>query len=78
MDAKRFTRCRDVFHENKFPTFDEVTNSRFFYKDNVDDETQPDDVRDELEIVTIPTTTTESPENLPSVGATYEDTFMQQ
>ena len=42
------------------------------------DETQPDDVRDELEIVTIPTTTTESAENLPSVGATYEDTFMQQ
>ena len=67
-----------VFYENKFPTFDEVTNSTFFYKDNVDDETQPDDVRDELEIVTIPTTTTESPENLPSVGATYEDTFMQQ
>ena len=80
VDAKRFTRCRDiVFHENKFPTFDEVyTNSTFFYKDNVHDETQPDDVRDELEIVTIPTTTTESPENLPSVGATYEDTFMQK
>ena len=79
VDAKRFTRCRDVvFHENKFPTIDEVTNSTFFYKDNVDDETQPDDVRDELEIPAIPTTTTESPENLPSVGATYEDTFMQQ
>ena len=79
VDAKCFTRCRDVvFHENKFPTFDEVTNSTFFYKDNVHDETQPDDVRDELEIVTIPTTTTESAENLPSVGATYEDTFMQQ
>ena len=28
VDAKRFTRCRDVvFHENKFHTFDEVTNS---------------------------------------------------
>ena len=60
VDAKRFTRCRDiVFHENKFPTFDEVNNSTFFYKDSVDDETQPDDVRDELEIPTIPTTTTE-------------------
>ena len=39
---------------------------------------QRDDVRGELEIPTIPNTTTESPENLPSVGATYEDTFMQQ
>ena len=80
VDAKRFTRCRDiVFHENKFHTFDEVTNTTFFYKDNVDDETQPDDdARDELEIATIPITTTESPENLPSVGATYEDTFKQQ
>ena len=27
VDAKRFTRFRDVFHENKFHTFDEVTNS---------------------------------------------------
>ena len=82
VDAKRFTRCRDVvFHKNKFHAFDEVTNSTFFYKDNVDDETEPDDVRDELEIPTVPTTTittTESPENLPSVGATYEDTFMLQ
>ena len=82
VDAKRFTRCRDVvFHENKFHTFDEVTNSTFFYKDNVGDETEPDDVRDELEIPTVPTiaiTTTESPGNLLSVGATYEDTFMQQ
>ena len=80
VDAKRFTRCRDiVFHENKFHTFDEVTNTTFFYKDNVDDETQPDDdARDKLEIATIPITTTESPENLPSVGATYEDTFKQQ
>ena len=80
VDAKRFTRCRDVFHENKFHTFDEVTNSTFFYKDNVDDETEPDDVRDELEIptvTTIPISTKESPENLTS-GATYEDTFMQQ
>ena len=80
VDAKRFTRCRDVFHENKFHTFDEVTNSTFFYKDNVDDETEPDDVRDGLEIPTVPTipiSTTESPENLTS-GATYEDTFMQQ
>ena len=70
VDAKRFTRCRDiVFHENKLHTFDEVTNSTFFYKDNVDDETQPDDdARDELEISTIPITTTESPENLPSLG----------
>ena len=45
------------------------------------DETEPDDVRDELEIPTVPTipiTTTESPGNLSSVGATYEDTFMQQ
>ena len=82
VDAKRFTRCRDVvFHENKFHTFDEVTNSTFFYKDNVGDETEPDDVKDELEIPTVPTipiTTTESPGNLSSVGATYEDTFMQQ
>ena len=39
---------------------------------------QPDDVRDELEIPTIATTTTDSPENLPSVGTNYEDTFMQQ
>ena len=77
VDAKHFTRFRDiVFYENKFHTFDEVTNSTFFYKDNVDDETQPDgDARDELEIPTIPITTTESPENLPSVGATYEDTY---
>ena len=30
---KCFTSCRDVvFHENKFHTFDEVTNSTFFYK----------------------------------------------
>ena len=68
-------------YENKFHTFDEVTNSTFFYKDNVDDETEPDNVRDDLEIPTVPTipiTTTETPENLPSVGATYEDTFMLQ
>ena len=77
MEAKRFTRCRDVFHEDKFHTIDEVTNSTSLYKDNVDDETQPDDVKDKLEILTIPTTTTESPENLPSVGATYEDTSLQ-
>ena len=57
VDAKCFTRCRDVFRENKYYTFDKVTNSTFFYKDNVDDETQPDDVRDELEILTIPATT---------------------
>ena len=67
VDAKRFTRFRDVvFHENKFHTFDEVTNSTFFYKGNVDDETESNDVRDELEIPTVPTipiTTTESPEN---------------
>ena len=66
-------------YKNKFHTFDEVTNSTFFYKDNVDDETEPDNVRDDPEIPTVPTipiTTTESPENLPSVGATYEDTFM--
>ena len=32
VDAKRFTRCRDiVFHENKFHTFDEDTNTTFFY-----------------------------------------------
>ena len=81
VDAKRFTRCRDVFYENKFHTFDEITNSTFFYKDNVDDETEPDDVRDELEIPTVPTipiSTTDSPDNLPSLGATYEDTFVQQ
>ena len=58
VDAKCFTSCRDiVFHENKFYTFDKVTNSTFFYKDNVDVKMQPDDVRDELEIPTIPTTT---------------------
>ena len=34
-------------------------------------DTQPDDVKDE------PSTATESSENVPSVGATYEDTFMQ-
>ena len=39
---------------------------------------QLDDVRDELEIPIIPITTTESPESLPSVRATSEDTFMQQ
>ena len=81
VDAKRFTRCRDVFNENKFHTFDEITNRTFFYKDNVDDETKPDDVRDELEIPTVPTipiSTTDSPDNLPSLGATYEDTFVQQ
>ena len=36
------------------------------------DDTQPDDVKDE------PSTATESSEDVPSVGATYEDTFMQQ
>ena len=59
----------------------EVTNSTFFYKDNADDETEPDDVRDDLEIPTVPTipiTATQSLANLPSVGATYGDTFMQQ
>ena len=55
VDAKRFTRSRDVvFHENKFHTFDEVTNCTFFYKDNVDDETQPDDVRDGLKFPQFP------------------------
>ena len=35
-NAKRFTRYRDVvFHENKFHTFDEVTNCTFVYKDNM-------------------------------------------
>ena len=59
----------------------EVTNSTFFYKDNVDDETEPEDVRDDLQIPTVPTipiTATQSLANLPSVGATYGDTFMQQ
>ena len=55
VDAKRFTRSRDVvFHENKFHTFDEVTNCTFFYKDNVDDKTQPDDVRDGLKFPQFP------------------------
>ena len=39
------------------------------------DDTQPDDVKDEPEM---PSTATESSEDVPSVGATYEDTFMQQ
>ena len=73
VDAKRFTRCRDVlFHENKFHTFERVTNSTLFYKDSMIDDTQPDDVKDE------PSTATESSEDVPSVGATYEDMFMQQ
>ena len=76
VDAKRFTTCRDVrFHENKFHTFEEATNSTLFYKDSVIDDTQPDDVKDEPEMRS---TATESSENVPSVGATYEDTFMQQ
>ena len=76
VDAKRFTRCRDVrFHENKFHTFEEATNSTLFYKDSVIDDTQPNVVKDEPEM---PSTATESSENVPSVGATYEDTFMQQ
>ena len=78
VDAKRFTKSRDiVFHENKFHSFDEVTNRTLFYEDSVDDETQPDNARDELEIPTVPvvpTSITESPENLLSVGATHEDT----
>ena len=45
------------FMKTSFYTFDKVTNSTFFYKDNVDVKMQPDDVRDELEIPTIPTTT---------------------
>ena len=74
--AKRFTRCSDVlFHENKFHTFEEVTNSSLFYKDSVIDDTQPDDVKDEPKM---PPITTESTEDVPSVGATYEDTFIQQ
>ena len=73
VDAKRFRRCRDVlFHENKFHTFEGVTNSTLFYKDSMIDDTLPDDVKDE------PSTATESSEDVPSVGATYEDTFMQQ
>ena len=73
VDAKRFTRCRDVlFHENKFHTFEGVTNSTLFYKDSMIDDTLPDDVKHE------PSTATESSEDVPSVGATYEDTFMQQ
>ena len=76
VDAKRFTRRRDVrFHENKFHTFDEATNSTRFYKDSVIDDTQPDVVKDEPEMRS---TATESSENAASVGATYEDTFMQQ
>ena len=67
-DAKCFTRCRDVlFHE-----FEGVTNSTLFYKDSVIDNTQPDHVKDE------PSTATEASEDVPSVGATYEDTFTQQ
>ena len=31
VDTKRFTRFRDVFHENKFHTFDGATNSTFLY-----------------------------------------------
>ena len=74
VDAKRFTRCRDVlYHEKKLHTFEEVTNSTLFYKDS--DDTQPDDVKDEPEM---PSTATESSEDVLSVGATYEDTFMQQ
>ena len=74
VDAKRFTRCRDVlFHESMFHTFEEVTNSTLFYKDS--DDTQPDDVKDEPEM---PSTATESSEDVLSMGASYEDTFMQQ
>lgn len=62
VDAKRFTRCRDVlFHENKFHTFEEVTNSTFFFKDNMIDDAQPDDVKDEREM---PSTATESSEDV--------------
>ena len=75
VDAKRFTRCRDVlFHENRFHTFDEVTNSTLSFKDSVLDDTQPDDVKDEP---AMPSTATEPSEDVPSVGAIYEDTFMQ-
>jgi len=73
VEAQRFTRCRDVlFHENKFHTFEEVTNSILFYKDNVTDDTQPNVVKDELEM---PPIATEPSEDVSSVGATYEDTF---
>ena len=76
-DAETLFFMRTSFiHLTKFPT---AHSSTFFCY--VDDETEPNDVRDELEIPTVPTipiTTTESPGNLPSVGAIYEDTFMQQ
>ena len=74
--AKCFTRSRDVlFHENKFHTFEEVTSSTLFYKDSEIDDTQPDDVKEEPEL---PPSATESSEDVPSEGATYEHTIMQQ
>ena len=66
-DAKHFTRSRDVLFHDKFHTFKEVTKTTPFYKDSVIDDTQPDDVKDELEI---PATATESSEDVPPVGAT--------
>ena len=73
-DSETFFMRTSFIHLTKLPTVHSCTF-------NVDNETEPDDVRDELEIYTVPTipiTTTESPENLSSVGEPYEDTCMQQ
>ena len=54
-DAEKLFFMRASFiHLTKLPT----AHSSTFYKDNVDDETQPDDAKDELEIPTIPTVPT--------------------
>ena len=73
-DSETFFMRTSFIHLTKLPTVHSCTF-------NVDNETESDDVRDELEIHTVPTipiTTTESPENLPSVGEPYKDTCMQQ
>ena len=61
-------RC--FFHKNKLNTFQEVTNSKLVCKGSVIGNTQPDDVKDELELLP---TTTESSQDVPSVEATYDD-----
>ena len=81
LDSKRFVRSRNIlFHESKFHNFELVNKETVLHEDDVN-ESCADDVQSTDAIgvePTIPPTIPEPAENIPAVGATYEETFMRQ
>ena len=82
IESKTFVRSKDVvFYENKFHDFETVTKELIIREDISEEKLNDNhegnhDAEDQNHVPELPEI--ESEENLPPVGASYEETFMKQ